>query len=125
MTCYDGENSILQIAEYSYYFADAEGNVLSEMNNGVQREDMEENGVCFMIDLPETDDMAVVDRSGAVLYTIPYNPSLIYVGNDSIAIRSNAGEYLIDCSGNIIEVFRVWDGYTYNEATNTISANEQ
>ncbi|MBQ4093039.1 MAG: hypothetical protein IJC82_07000 [Firmicutes bacterium] len=124
MICYDGENSILQIAEYSYYFADAEGNVLSEMNNGVQREDMEENGVCFVIDLPETDDMAVVDRSGAVLYTLPYDPSLIYVGNDSIAIRSKAGEYLIDCSGNIIEVFRVWDGYTYNEATNTISANE-
>ncbi|MBR5328788.1 MAG: hypothetical protein IKV45_01125 [Firmicutes bacterium] len=125
MTCYDGENSVLQIAEYSYYFADAEGNVLSEMNNGVQRVDMEENGVCFVIDLPESDDMAVVDRSGTVLYTLPFDPSLIYVGNDSIAIRSHAGEYLIDCNGNITRVFQIWDGYTYDESSNTISVNTQ
>lgn len=125
MTCYDGENSVLQVGEYSYYLADAEGNPLSEMNNGVKRVDMEDAGVRFFIDLPESMDVAVADRSGAVLYTLPYEPGVTYVGNGTLAIHSRAGQYLTDTNGVITKVIRLWDGYTYDESTNTIVENAQ
>ena len=126
MSLYDGENAAVQIAEYSFYLADAEGQQLSELYNDVIRIDMEENGVRFLCRIADSKDKAMLDRAGTVLYDLTNNPGVTYVGDGKLAIHSGSGLYITDTNGVILQVVRLWDGYVYDEVNNVIlPAGEQ
>lgn len=120
MVYYDGTNSVVQVGDYSYYLADADGNSLAELCNGVELLDMEEKGKAFVFDLPGTDDVDVVDHEGNFLYKLPFCPGLTYIEDDTIAVSSKAGFYTIDTTGSITKIIRLWEGYVYDEAKNEI-----
>lgn len=119
MIYYDGTNSIVKEGE-QYYLGDAEGNALTEGYYGIYPLDMKDEGMAFYLDLWGTDDVSVVDTEGNTLYQLPFAPSLIYVDTDLIAVRSTAGFYTIHTDGTVQKAIRLWEGYRYDEATNTI-----
>ena len=125
MSLYDGENAAVQIAEYSFYLADAEGQQLSELYNDVIRIDMEENGVRFLCRIADSKDNVMLDRAGTVLYYLTNNPGVTYVGDGKLAIHSGSGLYITDTDGVILQVVRLWDGYVYDEVNNVILPAEE
>lgn len=124
MSYYDGENSVVQVDDYSFYLADAKGNQIAPMNNGVQRVDMGEAGVRFLTELPGSWEEAMLDRAGNQLYILPYEPNVTYVDGGILAIHSRAGMYTTDIEGNITKIICLWDGYTYDEVNNVINGED-
>ncbi len=120
MVYYDGTNSVVQVGDYSYYLADADGNSLAELCNGVFLFDMEAEGQVFTLNLPNSEDVAVVDREGNLLFQLPFEPGLTYIKDNVIAVHAKSGYYMIDTTGSITKIIRLFGGYVYDEAKNEI-----
>lgn len=119
MTYYDGTNTVVQVGEYSFYLGDKNGNALTDPNNGVTPLYGDEN--YFGCTLPNSNDIQVVDSMGNTKFKALYASSLTPLTSGNIAIQSQGGFYSIDREGNLLEVYRLYEGFTYDEATNTIS----
>ena len=116
MSCYDGENAVVQTAEGKAYLADGEGNRISETYDRMERLDMEEYGVCFLAYPGDPAEAEVLNGEGAILCVISDDPSAVrYAGDGALWVDSECGVYTMDTEGNILWVMDVYNGYFFDQ----------
>ncbi|MEG0875417.1 MAG: hypothetical protein RSH79_08950, partial [Clostridiales bacterium] len=65
-------------------------------------------------------ESAILNADGEILFIDKFGGGFTYVGNGEFAVHSRAGQYLLNSRGEIVEMYRMWESYRYNEANNSI-----
>lgn len=119
---YDGENAIKQTQVRYNYLTDGEGEVLSQCYEELMPINaIDEVEKYFYGQQWNSWYGDIIDQKGQVLFTNEYEGVFYYVGEGIFYCSgSNAGNYLLDSSGKVTEVFSLEEGYEYDQKAGEI-----
>lgn len=111
---YDGNNAVKQSQVQYNYLTDGDGKVLSECYTQIQRMDCEDDaGKYFVGKRWNSWYQDVLDDKGQVLFTDEFEGSFYGLGQGQFFVESQAGRYIVDSKGQVVEMMNLSDGYKY------------
>ena len=57
----------------------------------------------------------VLDDKGQVLFTDEFEGSFYGLGQGQFFVESQAGRYVVDSKGQVVEMMNLFDGYKFND----------